>query len=76
RRTKSGCQDLTYTQFHASGPGSGFGETFAARNPHLVVLIDFSQIASERPNGPEGRPARLGGKSGQLFNKVIHMRCG
>ncbi|TES77612.1 hypothetical protein E2P84_12985 [Burkholderia cepacia] len=67
---------MTYAQFHESGPGSGLGGTFAARNPYLVVLIDFSQNASERPNGPEGRPARLGGKFGQLFNKVIHMRCG
>ncbi|OXJ33670.1 hypothetical protein CFB82_16030 [Burkholderia sp. HI2714] len=67
---------MTYAQFRESGPGSGLGETFAARNPYLVVLVDFSQNAGERPNRPEGRPARLGGKFGQLFNKVIHMRCG
>ncbi|QDS27516.1 hypothetical protein FPQ37_15845 [Burkholderia contaminans] len=67
---------MTYAQFRESGPASGLGETFAARNPYLLVLIHLSQKASERPNRPEGRPARLGGKSGQLFNKVIHMRCG
>ncbi|RQT02990.1 hypothetical protein DF035_13595 [Burkholderia contaminans] len=67
---------MTYAQFRESDPGSGLGETFAARNPYPFVFIDFSQNASERPNRPEGRPVRLGGKSGQLFNKVIHMRCG
>ncbi|AYQ39694.1 hypothetical protein CVS37_17510 [Burkholderia lata] len=67
---------MTYAQFSESGPGSRLGGTFAARNPYLVVLIDFSQNASDPPNGPKGRLAWLSGKSGQLFNKVIHMRCG
>jgi hypothetical protein len=67
---------LTYAQFHESGPGSRLAGTFAQRNSYVVVFIDLSQTPSVRPNGPEGRPARLSGKSGQLFNKVIHMRCG
>ncbi|ORT82102.1 hypothetical protein B7G54_28730 [Burkholderia puraquae] len=67
---------MTYAQFRESGPGSRRGGTFAAQNPYPIVLIDFSQNARERPNGPEGRPERLSGKSGRLFNKVIHMRCG
>ncbi|KAG8151198.1 hypothetical protein BFF94_023390 [Burkholderia catarinensis] len=67
---------MTYAQFHESGPGSRLAEAFAQRDPYPFVFIDFSQTASARPNGPKGRPARLSGQFGQLFNKVIHMRCG
>ncbi|NTZ84915.1 hypothetical protein FCJ61_18380 [Burkholderia metallica] len=67
---------MTYAQFHESGPGLRLAAAFAGRNPYPVVLIDFSQKASGRPNGPEGRPVRLCGKYRLLFNKVIHMRCG
>ncbi|QRR11320.1 hypothetical protein FPJ27_34975 [Burkholderia sp. MS455] len=74
--TKSGCQDLTYAQFRESDPGSRLAGACPAQNPYLFVFIDFSQNMNKSRNGPEGRPARLGGKSGRLFNKVIHMRCG
>ncbi|OXI23223.1 hypothetical protein CFB35_15055 [Burkholderia sp. AU16482] len=67
---------MTYAQFRESGPGSRLAATFAGGNSYPVVLIDFSQTASGRPNGPEGRPARLCEKCAPLFNKVIHMRCG
>ncbi|MPV58808.1 hypothetical protein CFB46_02460 [Burkholderia sp. HI2761] len=67
---------MTYTQFRESGPGSRLVAAFAGRNSYPVVFIDFYQNANGRPNGPEGRPARLCGKYRQLFNKVIHMRCG
>ncbi|RQX81154.1 hypothetical protein DF034_20375 [Burkholderia anthina] len=67
---------MTYAQFRESGPGSRLAAAFAGRNSYPIVLIDFSQRANGRPNGPEGRPARLCGRYARLFNKVIHMRCG
>ncbi|EEE00951.1 hypothetical protein BURMUCGD1_0346 [Burkholderia multivorans CGD1] len=48
----------------------------ATPDPHVIVFIDFSENAGVHQNRPEGRPARLSGQSGELFNKVIHIRCG
>ncbi|PHP88741.1 hypothetical protein CFB52_014875 [Burkholderia sp. AU18528] len=67
---------MTYAQFRESGPGSRLAAAFTEGNSYPVVLIDFSQTASGRPNESEGRPARLCGRYARLFNKVIHMRCG
>ncbi|TXG15248.1 hypothetical protein FU139_15215 [Burkholderia territorii] len=67
---------MTYAQFHESGVRSCSAGDAPSRNSYLVVLIDFSQTGRELSNIPEGRPARLCGRFGPLFNKVIHMRCG
>ncbi|MPV70969.1 hypothetical protein GD429_35425 [Burkholderia sp. BE17] len=67
---------MTYAQFRESGPGSRLAGARSSQNSYLFVFIEISQNADEQRNGPEGRPARLSGKSGRLFNKVIHKRCG
>ncbi|TDA42928.1 hypothetical protein EVG18_34730 [Burkholderia pyrrocinia] len=67
---------MTYAQFRESGPGSWLAGARSSQNSYPFVFIDISPNPDERKNGPEGRPVRLSGKSGRLFNKVIHMRCG
>ncbi|NIF46076.1 hypothetical protein F3J14_35665 [Burkholderia sp. Tr-862] len=67
---------MTYAQFRESGPGSPLARALSSRNSYPIVSIDFSQRARQLPNVPEGRPARLCARFAQLFNKVIHMRCG
>ncbi|KAB0649702.1 hypothetical protein F7R23_26155 [Burkholderia diffusa] len=67
---------MTYAQFHEPGPRSPCTAALSSKKSYPVVFIDFSQGERELSNAPEGRPARLCGRSGQLFNKVIHMRCG
>jgi hypothetical protein len=48
----------------------------ATSDSYVIVFIEFSENAGVHQNRPEGRPARLSGQSGELFNKVIHIRCG
>ncbi|PRF02699.1 hypothetical protein C6Q05_06055 [Burkholderia multivorans] len=67
---------MTYAQFHASSPDRGCAGRRATPNSHVIVFIDFSENACVHQNRPEGRPARLSGQPGELFNKVIHIRCG
>ncbi|RQZ13396.1 hypothetical protein DIE15_21105 [Burkholderia sp. Bp9031] len=67
---------MTYAQFRESGPGSPLATALSSQNSYLVVFIYLSHWAGDLSNAPEGRPARLCGGFSQLFNKVIHMRCG
>ncbi|CAG9212085.1 conserved hypothetical protein [Burkholderia vietnamiensis] len=70
------CQDLTYAQFRESSRATGSAGNRVITRRYLFVSIEFYETARRRPNAREGRPVRLRGQSGQLFNKVIHMRCG
>ncbi|QET30767.1 hypothetical protein FOB31_13605 [Burkholderia multivorans] len=67
---------MTYAQFHASSPDRGCVRRRATSDSYVIVFIEFSENAGVHQNRPEGRPARLSGQSAELFNKVIHIRCG
>jgi hypothetical protein len=67
---------LTYAQFRESSRATGSAGNRVVTRRYLFVSIEFYETARGRRNVPEGRPVRLCGQSGQLFNKVIHMRCG
>ncbi|TPQ36188.1 hypothetical protein C2U71_26735 [Burkholderia ubonensis] len=67
---------MTYAQFRESGRPTGSAGHRVVTRRYPFVFIEFYEAARGRRNAPEGRPVRLCGQSGQLFNKVIHMRCG